>query len=682
MFMLSNSSSDKGKTSVASGSQTSHAAAMEELTECLPEAGTTTVGEVEIVGESSSTPLPRIPGAEGVTPPYALIPPFLVNQPFATTLQSLNDGPGVSVPPQVFETPRFVTPQEIFSPLQFLEPANAPLMTAESPSSQISMPNQAAISPVIHDPASLATPVLESSQADIPDHAENSAVTHESPHLATQILESSQTSSPNHTAHSDLAAPSPVLESSPVTSCQLINAPVPKSALINSTVIGSSPQVVPQQVVSQESIPPRRVANPPRVVQPQPAVISGSSDPVGDVTRGKSGEAVTTGGVYRARNRASAKTANRARRESIEEAPDIILSLGGSGYELADPPSHQETPATHAGGNTDVSIMPSSTPSLDELIVPSSRQSTEEYLTIPTEAMTADQTPPPQDDVMVSLSQQSAEEPLTVSLAPETATAASGHFPFALRVIPDYKIDRSDFPSWFFERERLNYILAVEAGQIWEKLITTWVRQERRLAFGLNVSVYIFVFYCTTSPTSQGTNLALKEKPGILKDYFKWHHNPTKGSSVSLPEFGDEVSTWWGSIQPKWRYKEESFPGVPKDYSYILAGGKKGVFLLILCLAWWDRAHGQGMEKEKVERRKAARAAGMDEDAIDFGDLRDHDCKWFNIVNDLIFVMEIAQAWPVPGEDTSGATGVVSARRKRGVGQGESSSPRKKKKSS
>ena len=167
-----------------------------------------------------------------------------------------------------------------------------------------------------------------------------------------------------------------------------------------------------------------------------------------------------------------------------------------------------------------------------------------------------------------------------------------------------------------------------------------------------------------------------------MKAYFKWHHNPAKGNSVSSPEFGDEVSFWWGSIQPKWRYKEECFPDVPKDYSYILSGGKKGVFLLILCLAWWDNAHGRDVEKEKAKRRKAARAAGRDEGVIDFDDLRDHECKWFNIVNDLISVMELAQAWPVPGENTSGAVGVASARRKRGAGQDESSLPRKKKKSS
>ena len=487
MFMLSNPSSDKGKARVASRSQTSRVAAMEELTECLPEAGTTTVGEGEISGESSSTPLPHIPGAGGVAPPYTLIPPFFVDQPFATTLQSLDDGPGVSVPPQSFETPRFVTPQEIFSPLQFLEPTNAPLMVTESSSSQISVPSQASVSPIVQDPALLVNaPIRESTLI-------NSTAAGSSPQVVPQQVVSQEPIPPHQVA-------SPPIVQDPAS---LANAPIRESTLINSTAAGSSPQVVPQQVVSQEPIPPHQVASPPHVIQPQPAVKSDSSDPMGDVTRGKSGAAVRAKGTYRSRNKASAKTANRARRVSIEEAPDIILSLGGSGYELADPALHQEPPTTLADNNTDLSIAPSSTPPLDELIVPSSRQSTEEYLTIPTEAMTVDQTAPPKDNAMVSPSQQSAEEPLAVSLAPETTTAASGHFAFALRVIPDYNIDRSDLPSWLFEHGRLNYILSVEAGEIWEKLITTWLRQERRLAFGLNeklVSRYVLCSIARPDP--------------------------------------------------------------------------------------------------------------------------------------------------------------------------------------
>lgn len=173
----------------------------------------------------------------------------------------------------------------------------------------------------------------------------------------------------------------------------------------------------------------------------------------------------------------------------------------------------------------------------------------------------------------------------------------------------------------------------------------------------------------------------MRQKPAVLKDYFKWHHNPTKGGSIALPEFGDEVTAWWASIQPGWRYKDDSPPGKHNDYSYILAGGKKGVFLLILCLAWWDNAHGRSLEEEKTRRREAAQAAGKRD--ADFSDLLDHEHKWFNIVNDLIFVLELAEAWPVPGVGTPGVAEVpIAPARGKRAAEGSNTSPRKKAKSS
>lgn len=184
--------------------------------------------------------------------------------------------------------------------------------------------------------------------------------------------------------------------------------------------------------------------------------------------------------------------------------------------------------------------------------------------------------------------------------------------------------------------------------------------------------------------TTQGKGLNLREKPSILKDYFKWHHNPSKAYSIALPKFSEEVVAWWVSIQPDWRYTEAEFsPGNPQDYSYILAGGKKGLFLLILCLAWWDRAYGRDIERVKTSCRQVV-GSGTDRDTLNFDDLRDHEPKWFNLVSDLIRVMEHAQACPLPNESSPGAIGAVPipARKKRTADRGDASSPRKKKKSS
>lgn len=178
-------------------------------------------------------------------------------------------------------------------------------------------------------------------------------------------------------------------------------------------------------------------------------------------------------------------------------------------------------------------------------------------------------------------------------------------------------------------------------------------------------------------PLFQGGALSLKEKPAVLGNYFKWHHTPSKGSSITLPGFAEEMSVWWADIQPEWRYKDEYTPDGRKDYSFILAGGKKGAFLLVLCLAWWDKEHGRGMKKERADRLDAAKAAGKGDEVLDFSDLPDHDIRWFNTLNDLIFVMECAQSCPVPGDATHVAA-VGPVRKKRASGKGGRSSPRKK----
>ena len=135
-----------------------------------------------------------------------------------------------------------------------------------------------------------------------------------------------------------------------------------------------------------------------------------------------------------------------------------------------------------------------------------------------------------------------------------------------------------------------------------------------------------------------------------------------------MPSFCEEVELWWSGIQPEWRYRNET---PESDYSYILAGGQKGVFLFILCLAWWDRAYGRDMEREKAERHAAAQTAGKDTTNLDFSNIPDHNYSWFNIVNDLIFTLERAKDLPVPIKDKT------ATKRKEQTAE-ESPSPRKK----
>ena len=502
MFLLSDTSSNQEEgTSTALHSRTSNTTATEE-----PEINTTMVDEDEITGESS-TSLPQVSEPTRAIPPQTLLPPPLVNQPSAVTFQSAGGNPGLSAPPQSLETPGFIVPREIFPPPRSLEPAksyhaNVPPTVTKSPatthtvpgSSQPIAPNQVDVSPVVHDLGRLVAPILESSKTITPNQTAVSPVVREPSLLVTPVLESPQVVAPNRTLNSaavhespPLVAPFPILQScQPVTTNQVAVSPiVHKSPLVNpSSILESSQAVAPQQaVVSPKPVSPPQAIDPHVIHTPQPAVAHGSSELTGGIAGDSSGVTVATRNVYRPRDGGGAVDTNRPRRSSIEGAPDVMLSLGGSGYQLIDP-----SPQRDMSISTPPPTTPSSVSPPDELIVPSSQQSLEEYLTIPVEVESVIPTSPSPSagELIDHSSQQPVGRPPTTSAASEITITPSGRLHFAPRVVPTYSIDRSDFPSWFVECGRLDFVLAVEAGEIWKMLITTWLRQERRLGFGLN----------------------------------------------------------------------------------------------------------------------------------------------------------------------------------------------------
>lgn len=623
--------------------------------------------EDEAIRVSSITSLPQIPKALQGVPPHTPIPPPLIDQPSAVGTHPVNVLPTVTksstITPTATSQP-FTTNQVVVSPV-VLEPTH-PVAPFVLESSLTIAPNQTLISPIVHETASLINPVLGPGQVATPNKPAIFPAVHNPASSITSVLESSQGATPSHTANSTTVHESPYL-------------------VTLSPALESSQAAAQQAIVSQNSASQRQVTHPPHVIgKPQPAVVHISSDLAGGITADDA--KVATKGVYKLRDKISAAEANQTRRDSIDGVPDVVLSLGRSGYEVVDPSPQRETVIRSTEDDTNIPsstfsfTTPSSTPLPDDLVVPSSQQSLEEYLTIPAEVGTVTSISPAADQLTDRSSPQSVEEPLAVLETSKTTAAATKRFRYAPRAVPAYNIDRSDFPSWLTGSKRIDRILDVEGGKVWGKLIATWIKQERRLSFGeRTVSGMLSCFILFSNTVPQGARFPLKDKPAILADYFRWRHSPSKGNDIVLPEFGDEVSAWWMSIQPEWRYKEDSDQ---RDHSYILAGGNKGVFLLIMCLAWWDQAHGRDLEKEKAGRREAAKAAGMDEAAIDFSDLQEHEHKWFNIVNDLIFVMELAQGWQIPGESTPGAVEVTRGRRKRAAEQDGSSSQRKKGKTS
>ncbi|KAF9777754.1 hypothetical protein BJ322DRAFT_1114803 [Thelephora terrestris] len=599
--------------------------------EASPSTSTALVGELEVIETSdiAITPLPK--GVEAMeSVPLETSTAFPVDsRPLTTGPQAPSDGLRSPAPPQICGAIKSVPPREISGTDESngLTASNAVVSPAQIPSSI---------------PASvLVSPVLDSTHALTSRRSIAVPVVLEPPYVAPSQV-------------------SQVVPSNQATVFAM--APEITHLVSPSDVLGPPQSNFPHQVTNSHMVHSLSTINPPPAtqvpknvgVQPTEGVASGNS------------EVAVVRGAYKTRDRTEA---TRLRHDSIEGAPGIILRLAGSGYEVSTQPddsclaTSSGLPAASSGFPTTPSTTPSpatysattpspatysattsccttvsSTTPLDEFLVPSSQQSLEEVLTIPTAANTTFPRTSPNFELVTPSSKQSPEESLDIIRSLSL---------FAPRIIPSYKIERSDLPSWLTESGRLDYILSVESGGLWEKLIITWLRQERRIGFGLDENM--------------GANLSLTNKPQIIKEYFKWRHHPSKGDSIVLPEFGEEVSLWWMSMQPSWRYKDETSPDNHNDYSYMLAGGKKGVFLLILCLAWWDRAWGKKLEKTKAERQ----AVSKDANTSDYGTLPHHDTAWFNILNDLIFVLELAQGWPVPIKGVSGTAGVVPGRRKR-----------------
>jgi len=451
---------------------------------------------------------PRVTESPVVTPSLAIKPSRTVTHSQAAVSPMVTE-PLLATPSPVLESSQAVTPRQVTISSTVTESLTTPLVEP----SQTVTPGQAAVSPMVAG-ALLATasPILGSSQTVAPHQSNVSSMVTES-HLTTPLVESSQTATPGQAAVSPMVAgpplvtPSPVLGSSQAVTPHHVVAPptvtVPPSLAVPSSVVESTQTATPQQVVvSQQSAHQRRVIDPPPQVIHGPQTVLRTPGFVEGVTGGSSGTLVTTKSVYKLRDKASVTTPTRIRCDSIEEAPDIILSLSGSGYQ---PATHSSPLVTIAENDTDISTTPSSTtpstiPFSDELIIPSPQQSFEELVTTPVEARTSIPTTPSADEFIIPSSQQSLEEPLTIPAEFRTATASS-RFRFAPRVIPDYNIDRSDFPSWLLERGRLDFVLSMEAGDIWKKLIITWLRQERRLAFGLNAQLVSGTFCRALWPT-------------------------------------------------------------------------------------------------------------------------------------------------------------------------------------
>jgi len=234
---------------------------------------------------------------------------------------------------------------------------------------------------------------------------------------------------------------------------QISQTIAPHQLVISPTTTQTPPLTsVPLALGLPQAIAPRQVSS----VAHDLTTASDSQLPQAGQTIGAgppplTGPAEAVSSTYKAR--VPSGSVSQSRRNSMEGAPDVILTLGGSGYELSGQPDISVAPPTVTPPTSAHTTTPAT--SLDDLVIPSSQQSLEEVLTIP-----------PGTDIVVSKN--------------------SGISRFAPRIVPKFNHDKSDFPSWFHDRKRLDAVQNVEAGGLWEKLVGLWLRQERKLAFGLD----------------------------------------------------------------------------------------------------------------------------------------------------------------------------------------------------
>ena len=204
-------------------------------------------------------------------------------------------------------------------------------------------------------------------------------------------------------------------------------------------------------------------------------------------------------------------------------------------------------------------------------------------------------------------------------------------------------LDIEDLPSWLTKKSQWKYVASTTGGPTWERLLEVYMQQERRLEFTDRVCGSPRVARFPGPQYSQGATLTHKGRPSKIKEYFQYAHLPSRGDSLTVPDFGEEVAAWWNSIQPEWRRASQDPPQSRTAWSYILSSGSKGVFLVLMCLAWWDRAHAHYLGKTKDPRQIGGRATGAT------ANFPDHDAKWLEIVEDVTLVMENAQNCDIPG---------------------------------
>ncbi|KAK0228945.1 hypothetical protein IW262DRAFT_1264759, partial [Armillaria fumosa] len=89
--------------------------------------------------------------------------------------------------------------------------------------------------------------------------------------------------------------------------------------------------------------------------------------------------------------------------------------------------------------------------------------------------------------------------------------------------------------------------------------------------------------------------LASTKRPAVLSTWLlsknRAHYSP-EWSTDDVAKFAEDMVSWWGSVQPKWRQTDSGLPlpDYSRDLSVLRKGGKSGICCILLGLRWWGLA--------------------------------------------------------------------------------------------
>lgn len=438
---LGNQNASSSSAKVAAGTPASDGSTV------LPPQNNTTTIDDEAAQVTSVTHVPQDSTTVPAVPSRPPIPPAVNNQQFITTVQPTGDDRRNSIP-------EFVTPQQTLT-----RPKPRKTRTKNSHKPVEFDKDTTAIPQVAVNPLALAapSPVLGTSPTHTPHQIAVSPIVLEPPHLATSslVLDSSQKIIPDQTINQTVVPPAAPGSPSPTTLYPVLGfsqtQTVDLHQAVASLVDGEPPATTPSMDLDPLGTidPQYLIIHPDQSIHELTVAPYHPPDLVERSPSDDSGAVVATGCGYELPD---VTAATQPHRDSPEGAPDMILVLGESGYEVV----------TYSS-QLDISAPPSTTSSSITL--------------------------PPEEPIIHSSQQSLGSLQITPDIGTVPRDTAPKRFFYAPRVTPTYNIDRSDLPSWLIERGRLDCVLSVESGALWEKLIATWLRQERRLGFGLDETI-------------------------------------------------------------------------------------------------------------------------------------------------------------------------------------------------